>query len=178
MYSPQQETSPTSMTKIGPIRRLSDPRLEQHLLETLDPEAVRGVSVGNLPEDFGNGRGDSPSTSKIALSLSSQQPAGGDGPIMPQAAMTEDYSSIVAQHDKWLSDVQGRHVAAFDGLLSSIDSLSLKVSDCEAKNAEIVDQIQQLDALIEEERSKWKLRLDAEKSAMQDRVAKLYQGDK
>jgi hypothetical protein len=38
------------MTAIGPIRRLSDPRLEQHLLETLDPEAVQGSSAygGNL----------------------------------------------------------------------------------------------------------------------------------
>ena len=100
-----------------------------------------------------------------------------DGPVVPQVAMTEDYSSIVDQHEKWLIDVQGRHAAAFDSILGSIDSLSLKVSDCEGKNAEIVDQIQQLDALIEEERSKWKLRLDAEKSAMQNRVAKLYQGD-
>ena len=106
-----------------------------------------------------------------------QQQTGSDGPMVPQAAMTEDYSAIVDQHDKWLSDVQGRHAAAFDSLLGSIDSLSLKVSDCEGKNAEIVDQIQQLDALIEEERSKWKLRLDAEKSAMQNRVAKLYQAD-
>lgn len=88
--------------------------------------------------------------------------------------MTEDYSSIVAQHDKWLQDVQSRHNMAFDGLLSSIDSLGAKVADCESKNGEIVNQIKQLDALIEEERSKWKLRLDSEKAAMSERVAKLY----
>ena len=91
--------------------------------------------------------------------------------------MKEDYSSVLEQHDKLLSDLQIRHASAFDGLLGSIDSLSLKVSDCETKNAEIVGQIQQLDALIEEERSKWKLRLDTEKSAMQDRVASLYRAD-
>jgi hypothetical protein len=44
---PREEVSPTKMTQVGPIRRLSDPRLEQHLLETLDPQAVQGSNYGS-----------------------------------------------------------------------------------------------------------------------------------
>jgi len=198
-YQQRQEISPTKMTQIGPIRRLSDPRLEQHLLETLDPEAVHGA--GN----FGGNSGmtghnstfvsSSPTpmtqtttaTSVPSFSVPSLNGALGGAvpggvvnsdamPSMPTQAMNEDYSSIVSQHDAWLQDVQGRHTTAFDGLLSSIDMLSTKVLDCENKNNDIVNEIKQLDEFIENERSRWKRRLDSEKLAMSNRVQSLYSG--
>lgn len=163
----RQEISPTKMTKIGPIRRLSDPRLEQHLLETLDPQAVQGTLNNSR-----NGAEKAQSIADVSQGINVNELT------VPEAAMNEDYSSIVDANEKWLNEMQARHAKAFDGLLGSIESLSQKVSDCEDKNEEIVSQIQQLDALIEEERSKWKLRLDAEKSAMQERVASLYDSNK
>tara|TARA_B110000208_G_C11500056_1_gene332846 strand:- start:25 stop:282 length:258 start_codon:yes stop_codon:yes gene_type:complete len=67
-----------------------------------------------------------------------------------------------------------RHTSAFDGLLKSIDMLSTKVINCESKNQDIVNEIKQLDDFIENERSRWKRRLDSEKNAMQTRVQHLY----
>ena len=62
---PRQEISPTNMTKIGPIRRLSDPRLEQHLLETLDPEAVHGTNQYQSTSSIPNYSTNAPVRSKI-----------------------------------------------------------------------------------------------------------------
>ena len=196
------------MTKIGPIRRLSDPRLEQHLLETLDPEAVHGTnqyqSTSSIPNYSTNApvpmtqtnsidynRNANPSmnpmstttTSMSQLSTTSNNNNANTAmnlndamPAMPSQAMTDDYSSIALQHDTWLRDVQSRHTTAFDGLLKSIDGLSSKVHDCESKNNDIVNEIKQLDDFIENERARWKRRLDSEKAAMQTRVQSLYTG--
>ena len=46
--------------------------------------------------------------------------------------------------------------------------------NCESKNQDIVNEIKQLDDFIENERSRWKRRLDSEKNAMQTRVQHLY----
>ena len=88
--------------------------------------------------------------------------------------MEEDFSSLVSRHDTWLKEVLDRHRSSFDSLLSSIDGITSKVSECETRNNEIVNQIAQLDALIEEERGKWKQRLDVEKNAMNERVSQMY----
>jgi hypothetical protein len=50
--------------------------------------------------------------------------------------------------------------------------------DCENKNNDIVTEIKQLDDFIENERSRWKRRLDSEKLAMNNRVQSLYTGGK
>ena len=42
----QPEKAPTSVSRMGAIRRLSDPRLAQHLLETLDPAAGGSPPAG------------------------------------------------------------------------------------------------------------------------------------
>ena len=42
------EKSPTGVSSFAPVRRLSDPRLPQHLLETLDPSEGAGVSSADI----------------------------------------------------------------------------------------------------------------------------------
>ena len=111
------------MTKIGPIRRMSDPRLEQHLLETLDPEAVHGAGryrpTSTTPTPMIQTTSSPPrnSVSSVSVQDGGSSSSNDAMPSMPTSAMNEDYTAIVAQHDSWLQDVQGRHNQAFDSLL-------------------------------------------------------------
>lgn len=45
---------------------------------------------------------------------------------------------------------------------------------CQAKNTAIVQQMGQLDQMIDEEKTKWKQRLEREKAAMTNRIANMY----
>ena len=45
---------------------------------------------------------------------------------------------------------------------------------CQAKNTAIVQQMGQLDKMIDEEKNKWKQRLEREKAAMTNRIANMY----
>ena len=131
---------------------------------SMNPMSTTTTSMSQLSTTSNN------NNANTAMNLNDAMPA------MPSQAMTDDYSSIALQHDTWLRDVQSRHTTAFDGLLKSIDGLSSKVHDCESKNNDIVNEIKQLDDFIENERARWKRRLDSEKAAMQTRVQSLYTG--
>lgn len=143
----QMETSPSNATNLGPIRRLSDPRLGAHLDE----------SVGRPVQD------------KIVPSSASPRTM-----QLPTADMSDDFSNLISLHDDWLKNMQTAHQDAFRGMVNAIDDLGSRVGACQEKNNQIVDQMNLLDALIEEERVKWKQRLDSEKSAMTNRIASMY----
>lgn len=49
-----------------------------------------------------------------------------------------------------------------------------RVASCQTKNTSIVQQMGQLDQMIDEEKTKWKQRLESEKQAMTNRIANMY----
>ena len=75
---------------------------------------------------------------------------------LPTADMSDDFSNLILLHDDWLKNMQTAHQDAFRGMVNAIDDLGSRVGACQEKNNQIVDQMNLLDALIEEERVKWK----------------------
>ena len=93
---------------------------------------------------------------------------------MPTIDINDDFNNLISLHDDWLKNMQTAHQDAFRGMVNAVDDLGGRVSACQEKNNQIVDQMNMLDALIEDERMKWKQRLDTEKAAMTNRIAKMY----
>ena len=150
----QMETAvpPANSTKLGPIRRLSDPRLPGYLEE-----------VGGVP-------------TTTAITKSSSSPSNLNQPKMPMPSqnINDEFSNLIALHDDWLKNMQESHQNAFRGMINAIDDLENRVASCQSKNTSIVQQMGQLDQMIDEEKTKWKQRLDSEKQAMTNRIANMY----
>ena len=156
-------SSPTTdATKLGPIRRFSDIRLAAHLEE-----------VG---KNSSSPKTASPSPTKTTSDSMMVVP-GNSGSLrmpMPTIDINDDFNNLISLHDDWLKNMQTAHQDAFRGMVNAVDDLGGRVSACQEKNNQIVDQMNMLDALIEDERMKWKQRLDTEKAAMTNRIAKMY----
>ena len=94
----QMETSiPTSnSTKLGPIRRLSDPRLPDYLQEVGGSTAITKVSKAVSPVENKN------------------------PPKMPNPSqnINDEFSNLIALHDDWLKNMQSAHQDAFRGMVS------------------------------------------------------------
>ena len=93
---------------------------------------------------------------------------------LPSQNINDEFSNLIALHDDWLKNMQESHQDAFRGMINAIDDLENRVASCQAKNTSIVQQMGQLDQMIDEEKTKWKQRLDSEKQAMTNRIANMY----
>ena len=94
----QMETSipPANSTKLGPIRRLSDPRLPDYLQEVGGSTAITKVSKAVSPVENKN------------------------PPKMPNPSqnINDEFSNLIALHDDWLKNMQSAHQDAFRGMVS------------------------------------------------------------
>ena len=93
---------------------------------------------------------------------------------LPSQNINDEFSNLIALHDDWLKNMQESHQDAFRGMINAIDDLENRVASCQSKNTSIVQQMGQLDQMIDEEKTKWKQRLDSEKQAMTNRIANMY----
>lgn len=101
----QMETNapPANSTKLGPIRRLSDPRLPDYLQEVGSSTAITKVSKAVSPVENKN------------------------RPKMPNPSqnINDEFSNLIALHDDWLKNMQSAHQDAFRGMVSDTATSSL-----------------------------------------------------
>ena len=98
----QMETAvpPANSTKLGPIRRLSDPRLPGYL------EEVGGSKTMAITQMNQNKNSTSPTSS-------SNQPK----MPMPSQNINDEFSNLISLHDDWLKNMQEAHQDAFRGMV-------------------------------------------------------------
>jgi hypothetical protein len=189
----------------APIRRLSDPRLAQHLLETIDPKTVGGGVAGNK----------SPLRSPVTSTLASTVTPGGAGtagakrsvgaaaawakvksntpnasannsaklfssvrtmmsgtmtstqrtPALSAAVAAEDYGEMFRRNEDYFLQLQASRADTFSTLSEMVDALATRVNDNTEANGTVMGRIGELDALIDEERRKWKQKIETDKSS-------------
>ena len=120
----------------GPVRRLSDPRLSHHLLESL--------SI-NPPEEH---LPSPPRESRVALRSS------------------HEFAHLFAQHDRQFQHVMHMRHEQFRSLEDASSDLTNRLEAARNKSIEIVNSMTEINAILETERKRWKERLVEETSSI------------
>jgi len=184
------------------IRRLSDPRLMQHLLETVDRKASPNLSSSDpgvseaasipitisqadpltpLPttKSIDSNTVNSTETTTITTTtttMTSEYPKSNAPRALSliDSSASRDFSHLFEKHDMWLREVNARRQEHFHDLTTRMNELTNKLESSEAKTNEVIQRLTQLDALIDEERLKWKNKLAEEKKQAAENLTKLY----
>lgn len=82
------------------------------------------------------------------------------------AANAESFNEMFARHEHYFKQVMKQREETFKKLESAMQSAAKDIASCQEKNAKLAQRITDLDALIEEERKRWKERLEAEKKTL------------
>ncbi|GCA62869.1 hypothetical protein KIPB_006323, partial [Kipferlia bialata] len=137
---------PSSFTK-----QLPPDQASQHLnapLETIQPEApAQGEAAA-------------------ALSVSSLQPgatAQSTAPAATTEALPASFQEMFARHDAYFKQVVQQREESFKKLEGALSAASQEIAMCREKNSKLTQRIVELDNVIEEERRRWRERLDSEK---------------
>jgi len=136
--APTQRSTPASdyvdLRVGGPVRRLSDPRLPHHLLESL--------SI-NPPEEH---LPTPPRETRVVLRSS------------------DEFGHLFAQHDRQFQQVMHMRHEQFRALEEAAADLTLRLEAARNKSGEIVDSMTEINSILESERRRWKERLAEETS--------------
>lgn len=186
--SQAQEQSPTRTSKAAPIRRLSDPRLPQHLLETLESadmslhpgqlaDLVREQEQQELQEASQAAQHQLGATSR-----SVQRRARADSgalaqlqqlaPVAGQAHV--DLTKLFATHEGHYAQVVGEREQEFAAFEDSVDTVTKTMAQLQEKNQDVVTKVMQLEAQVQQQREKLKQRIHDDNQRMNSRFAQLY----
>eukprot|EP00768_Dysnectes_brevis_P003622 gnl/Dysnectes_brevis/2577_a3106_1959.p1 GENE.gnl/Dysnectes_brevis/2577_a3106_1959~~gnl/Dysnectes_brevis/2577_a3106_1959.p1 ORF type:complete len:191 (+),score=13.66 gnl/Dysnectes_brevis/2577_a3106_1959:95-667(+) len=81
-------------------------------------------------------------------------------------AVPASFSEMFARHDAYFKSVVAKREQSFSKLEEALESAAKEIGDCKERNARLRGQISELDQLIEEERRKWRERLEQEKKSL------------
>lgn len=132
----------------GPIRRLSDPRLPHQLLETLSinpPEE-------HLPSFNNNANGSSPRNQNVIVRKGLSLAFGKD-----------EYAQLFASHDRMFQQVMHQRHDQLRSLDESAGDIIHRLEASRAKAQQIAESMVEVNALIEDERRRWKEKLNETK---------------
>lgn len=135
---PAAATSTHDSRAAGPVRRLSDPRLPHHLLETLSinpPETYTSSSLGLQPESVIVRKG------------------------MSLAFGRDEYGPLLAAHDRRFQQVMHQRHEQFRALEEMATDISHRVEASRTKAQEIAEMMVEVHAVVEGERRRWKEKL-------------------
>jgi len=169
-----REKSPTRASRLAPIRRLSDPRLPQHLLETLETSDVVGEDGPTGGRDFNKavpvGRGPLGASSvNVTADLADMRA----DQLVGQPAHI-DLNKLFAAHDNWFEQVMEEREREFATFENSADSVAKVMSRVQEKSQDVVSKIMSLEAQVESQRFQLKQRIEDDNQTMNNRFAQLY----
>eukprot|EP00708_Paratrimastix_pyriformis_P004560 GAFH01003455.1.p2 GENE.GAFH01003455.1~~GAFH01003455.1.p2 ORF type:complete len:150 (+),score=45.99 GAFH01003455.1:459-908(+) len=78
----------------------------------------------------------------------------------------ESFNEMFARHEHYFKQVMRQREESFKKLESAMQAAAQDIHQCQEKNAKLSQRIMDLDGLIEEERKRWKERLEAEKKTL------------
>jgi hypothetical protein len=81
----------------------------------------------------------------------------------------DSFAEMFARHEQYFKQVMRQREETFRKLETSITAASREMSECQEKNSQLSNRINDLDTMIEEERRKWRERLDHEKKQLLNR---------
>eukprot|EP01027_Heterolobosea_sp_BB2_P010326 GEZU01015164.1.p1 GENE.GEZU01015164.1~~GEZU01015164.1.p1 ORF type:complete len:226 (-),score=48.41 GEZU01015164.1:18-695(-) len=119
----------------------------------------------------------SSSTSMLKQSLSSNMVGASSGAVTPTTASvaaasfsaanglgtTPTYTESFMRHEQFFKQVMKQREETFKKLEKSIMTTQKEIAQCQEKNAHLADRIKELDKMVEDERRKWRERIEAEK---------------
>lgn len=87
--------------------------------------------------------------------------------LTPRAAVaSESFNELFARHEHYFRQVMKQREDTFKKLEQAMQAASKDIASCQEKNQKLAQRIADLDGLIEEERKRWKERLEAEKKTL------------
>lgn len=123
----------TNAASVGPVRRLSDPRLPHHLLEAL--------SV-NPPEEHAP----APSPRDSAV----------EGYELSLRPFQTDHAPAFAQHDRSFQQIMHQRHEQLRGIDDAAADVARRLEATRGKAAELAHAMNEVNAVIEQERRRWK----------------------
>jgi hypothetical protein len=180
-----QEKSPTKASRLAPIRRLSDPRLPQHLLETLEnsdslpappqapsaspaPAPARSTMPQQQPPHSQQQQQQQRLSELHADQLAYEQ--------QPQGAATQfiDLNRLFASHDNWLAHVLGEREREASALEASVGVCTKALERVREKNRDVAARVGTIEAQLESQRHLLKLRMAEDGQNNNNRFQQLY----
>lgn len=159
----EAETTPTKVSKFSNIRRLSDPRLPVHLLETLN------VSDANSP--IPSKKKDMMAAEPKASLVEFKRGAAALGKLTGSDA---DVERAMQKQDELFNQITEMRRKQADVLDTSLQNLDLNSNQVRTMNENLMSRISQLDAQLDKERQQWKQKVDADNLELNRRVSQLY----
>eukprot|EP00769_Ergobibamus_cyprinoides_P000698 gnl/Ergobibamus_cyprinoides/1703.p1 GENE.gnl/Ergobibamus_cyprinoides/1703~~gnl/Ergobibamus_cyprinoides/1703.p1 ORF type:complete len:187 (+),score=63.49 gnl/Ergobibamus_cyprinoides/1703:129-689(+) len=101
-----------------------------------------------------------------AAPLTASLLAGPSGSPMEQSGMPANFSDMFSRHQAYFEQVVRQREASFKKLETALTSAASEITQCQERNAKLSQQIVALDNMIEEERRKWRERLESEKKGL------------
>eukprot|EP00771_Trimastix_marina_P001139 gnl/Trimastix_PCT/2186.p1 GENE.gnl/Trimastix_PCT/2186~~gnl/Trimastix_PCT/2186.p1 ORF type:complete len:271 (+),score=58.07 gnl/Trimastix_PCT/2186:35-814(+) len=90
----------------------------------------------------------------------------GPGRLSTRTVTGESFNEMFARHEHYFKTVMKQREETFKKLELNMSSAAKEIQQCQEKSAKLTQRIVDLDRLIEEERKRWKDRLDAEKKTL------------
>ncbi|GBG26045.1 Hypothetical Protein FCC1311_022652 [Hondaea fermentalgiana] len=189
MGSPR-ESSPTESSRVGPIRRLSDPRLPQHLLETLEASDATidlGAAAGRYGSQHAAGMqpqaapSPAPAAPRNASSYEPQyQQPHQLQPYQPPptdagTGAGVDLTQLFADHDAWHDKVIREREDEFAAFENSLDHVSSALGQVQEKNQNVISKVLSVEAQVEALKNQLKQQIQADRKSLSERFSSPYE---
>mmetsp|Transcript_13548 Transcript_13548/g.26136 ORF Transcript_13548/g.26136 Transcript_13548/m.26136 type:complete len:297 (+) Transcript_13548:166-1056(+) len=179
MGSPR-ESSPTRTSRIGPIRRLSDPRLPQHLLETL--EATDATIDFQNPAFYRGDQAPEPSPARANEASHHQlqpfrQPSPGQQLSTSLGGDAVDLTRIFADHDALYEKVIREREEEFDAIETSLNQVHHALAEAQGRNEDVVAKAHDIEAQVEALKRQLNLQIEEDRKSLSERVSKFYNNE-
>jgi len=92
--------------------------------------------------------------------------AGSRTPLAARGSTGESFNEMFARHEHYFKQVMKQREESFKKLEMAMQAAAQDIRQCQEKNNKLSQRIVDLDGLIEEERKRWKERLEAEKKTL------------
>lgn len=86
-------------------------------------------------------------------------------PALVAAVERENLESLLRKNQEYFAKVTASQADALDSVTEMVDGLTRRLGDAAATSADFVGKLNELDAIIDEEKRKWKTLMESERSA-------------
>ncbi|GKT18848.1 hypothetical protein ADUPG1_011389, partial [Aduncisulcus paluster] len=135
--------------------------------DTLHPSALGTSTIRPTSSEFHGKEGQSPGDdSPLGTAAFDSTAAPEVGEPLDTTSLPSSFADMFHRHDAYFRQVVKQREESFRRLETSLNAAAQEISVCQEKNTKLTQRIVELDNLIDEERRKWRERLDAEKKSL------------
>lgn len=139
-------------------------------VEDLGGSSLSKPKLGSSQTGLNSGVFSTSSALGKARALDRISAMGPSGKSLLSSSNAQTFSEAFARHEQYFKEVMSQREETYKRLEKSIGNTASEISACKDKNDSLSSKISELERLIDEERRRWRDRLEAEKTALQMKV--------